>query len=70
MTATNQYLQEVYMPVFDAEFMQPATEEGTTFAPWIGGQLTDILCEYYERVVGDDNHVRLEGLKLQKTCHL
>lgn len=65
MTAANQYLQEVYMSAFNAEFMQPAMEEGSAFVPWIGGQLTDILCERYERVVGHDNCVCFEGLKLQ-----
>ena len=53
------------MPAFNAEFMQPAMEEGSAFVPWIGGQLDDILCERYERVVGHDNCVSFEGLKLQ-----
>lgn len=35
------------------------------FVPWIGGQLADILCERHERVVGHDNCVSFEGLKLQ-----
>lgn len=65
MIAANQYLKEVYMPAFNAEFMQPATEEGSAFVPWIGGQLADILCEHHERVVGHDNCVSFEGLKLQ-----
>lgn len=65
MAAANRYVREVYMPAFNAEFTQPATEEGTAFVPWIGGQLTDILCERHERVVGHDNCVSFEGLKLQ-----
>lgn len=65
MAAANRYLKEVYMPAFNAEFMQPAREEGSAFVPWIGGQLADILCERYERVVGHDNCVSFEGLKLQ-----
>jgi len=39
------------MPAFNAEFAQPAFEEGSAFVPWIGGELADILCERHERVV-------------------
>ena len=61
----NRYLREVYMPAFNAEFACPAREEGTAFVPWIGGNLDDILCEQYERTVGNDNCVRFEKLILQ-----
>jgi transposase len=65
MAAANRYLREEYLPAFNAEFMQPATEAGSAFVPWIGGSLADILCERYERVVGHDNCVSFEGMKLQ-----
>jgi len=65
MAAANRYLKEVYLPAFNAEFMQPAMEEGSAFVPWIGGELDDILCEQHERVVGKDNCVAFEGLRLQ-----
>ena len=65
MAAANRYLREVYMPAFNAEFMQPAAEEGSAFVAWIGGALTDILCERYERVVSNDNCVSFENMKLQ-----
>ena len=65
MAVANRYLQEVYLPAFNAEFMQPAAEEGSAFVPWIGGELADYLCERYERVVGNDNCVSFEGMKLQ-----
>nr|WP_226830228.1 hypothetical protein [Acidithiobacillus caldus] len=45
--------------------MQPAAEEGSGFVPLIGQDVTDILCEQYERVVGKDNCVAFESLKLQ-----
>ena len=61
----NRYLREVYMPAFNAEFAWKAQEDGTAFVPWIGGNLDDILCEQYERTVGNDNCVRFEGLSLQ-----
>jgi hypothetical protein len=65
MTEANRYLSEVYMPAFNAEFAQPAMEEGEAFVPWIGGSLDDILCEQFERTVGADNCVRFEKQVLQ-----
>lgn len=65
MAAANRYLTEAYLPAFNAEFMRPTREEGTAFVPWIGGSLADILCEQFERTVGNDNCVRFEGLSLQ-----
>jgi transposase len=65
MAAANRYLAEHYQAAFNAEFMQPAMEEGSAFVDWIGGPLEDILCERFERTVGNDNCVSFEGLKLQ-----
>jgi len=65
MEAANRYLAEVYMPAFNAEFMQTSREEGSAFVPWIGGDLDDYLCETFERVVGKDNCVAFEGMALQ-----
>lgn len=65
MDAANRYIKELYLPTFNAEFMQPAMEEGSAFVAYIGTELDDILCEQHERVVGKDNCVSFEGLKLQ-----
>jgi transposase len=65
MDAANRYLAQTYMPAFNAEFMQPASEEGSAFVPWKGNNLDDILCEQDERTVGADNCVSFEGMKLQ-----
>lgn len=65
MGAANHYIREVYLPAFNGEFTQPAMEEGSAFVPYIGKDLDDILCEQSERVVGKDNCVSFEGLKLQ-----
>jgi transposase len=65
MEAANRYIREVYLPAFNAEFMQPAMEEGSVFVSYIGTDLNDILCEQYERIVGKDNCISFEGLKLQ-----
>ncbi len=63
--AANKYLAEIYMPAYNAEFSVPAVEEGSAFVPWIHGSLDDVLCEQYARIVGKDNCVSFEGLKLQ-----
>ncbi|WP_273704011.1 ISNCY family transposase [Candidatus Accumulibacter vicinus] len=65
LAAANRYLTEVYRPAFNAEFMQPAMEEGSAFVGWIGGPLDGILCERFERTVGNDHCVSFEGMKLQ-----
>jgi len=65
MATANQYLKEIYMPAFNAEFMQPAAVEGSAFVPWIGGQLEDYLCERHQRIVGHDNCVSFNNIKLQ-----
>jgi hypothetical protein len=65
MAEANRYLATVYRPAFNAEFAQPAMEDGSAFVAWVGSSLDDILCEHHERVVGADNCVRFEGLILQ-----
>jgi transposase len=65
MDVANRYLVQVYLPAFNAEFMQPAPEEGTAFIPWVGESLDDILCEQNERTVSADNCVSFEGMTLQ-----
>lgn len=65
MDAANRYLTQTYLPAYNAEFMQPAPEEGSAFVPWKGESLDDILCEQDERTVSADNCVSFEGRKLQ-----
>jgi len=65
MAVANRYIEEVYLPAFNEEFMQPPLEEGSAFVPWIGGNSDEILCEQYDRSVGRDNCVSFEGKKLQ-----
>lgn len=65
MAAANHYLETVYRPAFNAEFAQPAHEEGSAFVPWIGGSLDEVLCEQHERTVSADNCVRFDGMILQ-----
>jgi transposase len=65
MNAANRYLTKVYLPTFNAEFMQSPPEDGSAFVPWKGDNLDDILCEQDERTVSADNCVSFEGMKLQ-----
>lgn len=65
MESANKYLREVYLPAFNAEFCVPAREDKSVFTDCIVGNLDDILCEQYERTVGNDNCVSFERLSLQ-----
>ena len=40
-------------------------EQGSAFVAFTGASLKDILCERFERSVGNDNCVRFEGAVLQ-----
>jgi transposase len=60
MDAANRYLAQVYLPAYNAEFMQPALEEGSVFVPWTDNNLEDILCQQEERTVSADNCVSFE----------
>lgn len=59
------YLCEVYLPTHNARFMEPAAEDGAAFVDIEGFNLVEILCFQEERVVGNDNTVRFQGLILQ-----
>lgn len=65
MAAANRYLQQIYRPAFNAEFTRPAREPGSAFVPFIGTHLAEILCERFERRVGNDNCVHFEARVLQ-----
>lgn len=65
MQKANDYIARVYLPAYNAEFATSPLESASMFVPWAGSPLKDILCEQYERVVGNDNCVRFNGLVLQ-----
>jgi len=65
MMTANRDLREHYLPAFNAGFMVPAMEQGPSFVPCVAGQIENILCEHFDRVVGKDNCVSFEGFKLQ-----
>ena len=62
--AANRWLAENYLAEHNARFAVPAAEEGSAFVPFVG-DLSNVLCAKHERIVGNDNCVRFEGLHLQ-----
>jgi len=65
MKKANAYICKIYMPAFNDEFSVQAEEAASMFVPWAGTLIEDILCEQYERTVGNDNCVKFDGLVLQ-----
>lgn len=65
MKEANTYIQNIYLPAYNEEFSVIPEEPTSMFVPWAGSPIEDILCEQFERTVGNDNCVRFEGLILQ-----
>ena len=65
MAAANQYIQDKYLPAYNAEFKVAAPNQGSVFVPWAGEDISNILCERYERCVNNDNCVSFMGRNLQ-----
>jgi transposase len=65
MDQANRYLDAIYRPAFNAEFMESAREQGTAFVPTLNAPIVDILCEHFERTVGRDNCISFGRLTLQ-----
>ncbi len=65
MAEANRYLEEHYRPAHNQEFAVPASEAASAFVEFIGANLGDILCEHFERTVGNDNCVRFDAMSLQ-----
>lgn len=63
--AANRYLEEQFVPDYNARFAVPATEEGSAFIPYAGRPLEDVLCLQESRQVGRDNCVVWKGVSLQ-----
>jgi transposase len=61
----NRYIAAVYLPAHNRRFRVDPAEPGTAFVPWVGGALDEILCHQEDRVVGNDNTVRFDGMALQ-----
>lgn len=65
MKKANAYIRNIYLPAFNDEFAVLPEETASMFVPWAGTPIEDILCEQYERTVGNNNCVKFNGLTLQ-----
>ncbi len=61
----NQWIREVYLPRHNARFAKPAAVADKAFVAAGPDLLSEALCIEEDRVVGRDNTVSYEGLKLQ-----
>jgi transposase len=65
MAAANRFIAQKYLPIHNARFAVPPEAAGSAFVPDRAGSWRDVLCVQEERVVGNDNTVRFEGMHLQ-----
>lgn len=65
IAGANAYLERRYRKAHNSEFCVRAAEPQSAFVAFVGASLADILCEHFERTVGNDNCVRFETLNLQ-----
>src|SRR6266516_1646578 len=63
--AANRYLQERFIPDYNARFGRRPADPASAFVPVGGHDLDQILCHEEERVVARDNTVTLDRLVLQ-----
>jgi hypothetical protein len=65
IATANRWIREVYLARHNARFARPAAVAEKAFVAVDPALLRETLCIEEERVVGRDNTVRYEGLKLQ-----
>ena len=65
LAAANTYLQERFIPDYNATFTRAPADPASAFVPLGDVDLDQILCEEDDRVVGQDNVVSFEGVPLQ-----
>ncbi len=65
MDEANKFIKNEFLPKFNKKFMKEATKEGTAFMPYVGRDVSEILCRQYERTVNNDNTVSFKNKILQ-----
>jgi hypothetical protein len=63
--AANAYLRDQFIPDYNATFTRSPADPASAFVPLGDVDLDQILCEEEQRVVGQDNTVSLDGVRLQ-----
>lgn len=61
----NHYLEEQFVPLYNAELARPAADPASAFVTAGGAALDQILAHEESRTVGKDNTVVLQGVRLQ-----
>jgi transposase len=65
MGAANSFIADIFLPDYNHRFAVAPAEPGTAFVPVAPTQWQDVLCVQEERIVGNDNTVTFQGLRLQ-----
>ncbi len=65
VTEANAWLRESYVPAHNARFAVAAEQPGSAFVAVPGVDLREVLCHEETRVVGNDNTVVLQKVRLQ-----
>lgn len=65
MEAANRFIAGSYLAEHNRRFAVTPAEAGTAFVPARPEQWSDVLCVQHERIVGNDNTVAIDGLRLQ-----
>jgi hypothetical protein len=63
--AANRYLRDAFIPAFNTDFARPPSDAASAFVALGRVDLDQILCVEAERVIGNDNVVRGDGVLLQ-----
>jgi len=63
--AANRFIAERFLPDYNRRFAVAAAEPGSAFIAVARAQWQDVLCVQEERIVGNDNTVAYQGLRLQ-----
>ena len=65
MDAANRFIARSYLAEHNRRFAVMPAEAGRAFVPARPEQWADVLCVQHERIVGNDNTVAIDGLRLQ-----
>lgn len=65
LARANRYLEQIHLPAHNDEFARPPRESDAGFVPLGSADLDQFLCHEEERVVGKDNVVHIDNVRLQ-----
>jgi|SRR4249920_2644039 len=65
LVRANRYLEESFLGHYNAELARPPADSISAFVTAGGAELDQILCHEETRLVGKDNTVTLDGIRLQ-----